>query len=205
MSFIPIIHKVNTIEKLKTVPQNYGVEIDIRFENNNLYLSHDLIADKASKCSLESFLLEYNHEFIVANIKDTGIESDVIQAISQTTNNFFLLDFEIPFLFHKNKKIKKYLSTRYSIFEQTSKESEVINYVDWIWVDTFSDFPINEININNLPNLKKCLVSPERWGREGDISKIVKFMHKHKINFELIMTDLNMVDIWSKMLNKEVS
>ena len=70
---------------------------------------------------------------------------------------------------------------------------------------TFSDFPINEININNLPNLKKCLVSPERWGREGDISKIVKFMLKHKINFELIMTDLNMVDIWSKMLNKEVS
>ena len=93
MHFLPIIHKVNTIDKLKTVPTEYGVEIDIRIENKNLYLSHDPIVNINSTCLLQDFLSEFNHEFIVANIKDTGIEMLVIDTIKEFTENFFLLDF----------------------------------------------------------------------------------------------------------------
>ena len=38
---IPIIHRVNTLEKLDSLDSNVGIEIDIRSENGNLVLSHD--------------------------------------------------------------------------------------------------------------------------------------------------------------------
>ena len=36
-----IIHRVNLIEELKTVPAELGCEIDIRTDGSNLILSHD--------------------------------------------------------------------------------------------------------------------------------------------------------------------
>lgn len=200
MHFLPIIHKVNTIDKLKTVPTEYGVEIDIRIENKNLYLSHDPIVNINSTCLLQDFLSEFNHEFIVANIKDTGIEMLVIDTIKEFTENFFLLDFEIPFLFKKNKDIKQFLSTRYSLFEKITQDSLTVDYVDWLWVDSYEEFPINKSNFNTLPILKKCLVSPERWDREEDITKIANFMLLNNVSFELIMSDINMVNVWKKAL-----
>ena len=200
MDFLPIIHKVNSINKLKTIPTDYGVEIDVRFENKNLYLSHDPIINIKSTCMLQDFLSEFNHKFIVANIKDAGIETVVINAIKETTENFFLLDFEIPFLFNKNKDIKKYLSTRYSLFENITQDSLTADYVEWLWVDSYDEFPINKSNMNTLPILKKCLVSPERWGRKEDITKIANFMLLNNVSFELIMSDINMVNVWKKAL-----
>ena len=37
----PIIHRVNDIKLLKDLPNNYGLEIDVRSNNNNLILSHE--------------------------------------------------------------------------------------------------------------------------------------------------------------------
>ena len=67
-----------------------------------------------------------------------------------------------------------------------------------MWVDTFDSFPINSENLKSIPSLKKCLVSPERWGREQDINKIVEFINHNKLKFELIMTDINTFNIWKK-------
>lgn len=200
MEFIPIIHRVNNTNKLSTIPTEYGVEIDIRIENNNLYLSHDPIKNINNKTQLEEFLSEFHHSFIVANIKDTGIERRVIEQILEKTENFFLLDYEIPFLFNKNKEIKPFLCARFSKFEEISNDSLILDYVDWLWVDSFESLPINSENIKNLPNLKKCLVSPERFGREEDIFKIATFMKSNNFNFDLIMTDLSTVDIWNAFL-----
>ena len=200
MDFVPIIHKVNSLGKLKKVPKNYGVEIDIRIESNALYLSHDPIKNLKDKIRLDDFLFEYEHKFIVANIKDSGIEEIVINKLKKYTDNFFLLDFEIPYLFNKNKNNSKYLSVRYSQYEKVNNDSKLLSYVDWLWVDTFESFPINNQNLNYLPELKKCLVSPERWGRKKDITKIAQYLKTNNLDFELIMTDLTTVDDWNLAL-----
>ena len=36
-----IIHRINNLSKLKYIPKNYGVEIDVRNFKNNLILNHD--------------------------------------------------------------------------------------------------------------------------------------------------------------------
>tara|TARA_Y100001970_G_C14113231_1_gene792103 strand:+ start:476 stop:1090 length:615 start_codon:yes stop_codon:yes gene_type:complete len=203
MSFVPVIHKVNSLSELEKIPKNYGVEIDIRIESGTLCLSHDPIKNFKDTTRLDNFLSEYEHMFIVANIKDSGIEDIVIEKLKKYTENFFLLDFEIPYLFNKDKNKNKYLSVRYSHFEKIEKNSKILNYVDWLWVDTFEKFPINDRNLSSLPELKKCLVSPERWGRKEDINKIAQYLKNNNLNFELIMTNLTTVNDWKLILDNK--
>ena len=36
-----IIHKVNSLNKLKTIPLRFGVEIDVRSYGSNIILNHE--------------------------------------------------------------------------------------------------------------------------------------------------------------------
>ena len=93
---IKIIHRVNKIENLKRVSYDYGVEIDIRSNNGSLILTHDI---SNSAVLFEDFLESYNHQLLVANIKEAGIEKEVIKKLmDKGISNFFLLDTEFPFI-----------------------------------------------------------------------------------------------------------
>ena len=67
-------HRINSINKLKNLNQNYGVEIDLRDYNKNIHLSHDPFK-KGIKFS--EYLKKYNHKFIICNIKSERIEIKV--------------------------------------------------------------------------------------------------------------------------------
>ena len=75
---IIIIHRVNKIKDLKSIPQKYGVEIDIRSFNKKLILSHD---SQKNGDNFKKYLKNYNHSFLVANIKEAGIENQVIKKV----------------------------------------------------------------------------------------------------------------------------
>ena len=75
-----IIHRVNTINLLNNIPKKFGVEIDIRFFNNKLVLAHNPSQDGVT---LNEYLKKYNHSFLIANIKEAGIESLVLKEIKK--------------------------------------------------------------------------------------------------------------------------
>ena len=54
---IEIIHRVNDIDHLIKIPNNFGVEIDIRAENNLLVLSHDLDEHKENFKEYINFII----------------------------------------------------------------------------------------------------------------------------------------------------
>ena len=61
-----IIHRINNLSKLKYIPKNYGVEIDVRNFNNDLILNHDPFKNGEK---LERFLRYYKHGTLIVNIK----------------------------------------------------------------------------------------------------------------------------------------
>ena len=100
---IKIIHRVNDVQDLNKLSVNFGVEIDIRANNGALILSHDL--NQKNSSNLNDYLDVYNHQFLVANIKESGIEEEVINALeTKDISNYFLLDVEFPFLLQNFKK-----------------------------------------------------------------------------------------------------
>lgn len=189
-----IIHRINKIKELNSIPVNFGIEIDIRANGSNLILNHEPYS-KGTK--LEDFLNNYNHGTLVLNIKESGIEDDVLKIVKKNKiKSFFLLDIEMPYLYSSSQKNEKNLAVRLSEYEDIITAKFFIKKINWIWVDTVSKLPINQKNIKIIKNYKSCLVCPERWGRPNDIKKYLKYFSK--INFfpNAVMTSMKYAQLW---------
>jgi hypothetical protein len=188
-----VIHRVNSIQKLKKIPYKYGVEIDLRSYKNEIILNHEPF-EAGEK--LSEYIKYFKHRFIIANIKEAGIEKKVINILKKKTKNFFLLDCEFPYI-HKYSKLKNnFLSIRFSETESINTVKKYAKKIKWVWIDTFNKIPINKKNIYHLNNFKKCLVCPERWGRKKDIIKYKKYLKEKKYKIHAIMTSIKCVNIW---------
>lgn len=195
-----VVHAVNTIEKLNKVSKNFGIEVDIRLQNNSLVLGHDLANQNEN---FENFLKNYNHSLIVANIKQSGIENLVIDTLKLfNIKNYFLLDIEFPFIFKNFKNIGEKLSLRFSEFESEFQNEELIKLVKWLWIDSFTKVPIDQDTIKYFKKFETCLVSPSRWGRKDEIKSTIDNFNKFVYTPDWIMVELEEVKIWARCLNK---
>ena len=72
-----------------------------------------------------------------------------------------------------SRKKNKHLATRFSDYENIKNIVNLKNKVQWVWIDYFDKFSLNDKNINLVKklNFKYCLVSPELHG-ENKILKI---------------------------------
>ena len=189
-----IIHRINTVKKLNSIPSKYGTEIDVRTYKNKLILAHDPFKRGDM---LEEYLKHYNHGTLVVNIKEAGIEYLVVKQLKKfKIKNFFLLDVEFPFIYKSSRKGFKNTSIRFSEEESINTVKKYINRIDWVWIDTFSKLPVNKGNIKILNKFKKCLVSPDRWNRSHDIKKYIKTMRQKNFFIDCVMTSEKMVKVW---------
>ena len=193
-----IAHKINNSKFLDSVPNTYGVEIDLRMgPNNRLVLSHDPIYENAE--SFDSYLNQFNKSFLIANIKETGIEEQVIEKLRKKDIDFFLLDVEIPFIVKNYKKFKQCLSIRYSEYEDIETVLNLKHAIDWVWIDTFSKLPELDEELNDF---RTCLVSPDRWGREGEIETYINAIDVENVKIEAVMAELKYLNKWESKSEK---
>ena len=189
-----IIHRINQISELKSISKSYGVEIDIRSHGSKLILNHE---PYLSGDELENYLENYDHKTLILNIKEAGIETDVIKLVKKfNIKSYFLLDIEFPYIFKLLKNKNRNFAIRFSEYENINTLKDFIKSADWAWIDTPNINPINNENKNILMKFKTCFVCPERWGRPYDISKY-KMIFK-KINYfpNAIMTAKKTVNMW---------
>lgn len=192
-----ISHRLNSIKELKKLPKKYGAEIDLRTFGSKIVLNHDPYKNGEQ---LENYLSSFNHGTLVLNIKESGIEKEVVQLVKKyKIKSFFLLDIEMPLISKSTKYFNKYLSVRYSEYESIDTVKKFVNNVGWVWIDTFKTLPLNKkVNII-LKKFKSCLVCPERWGRPHNIKSYYNKMKK--INFfpDSIMTSKKYFNVWEKL------
>ncbi|NQY41812.1 MAG: hypothetical protein HRT87_00455 [Legionellales bacterium] len=209
-----ISHRINTIKELNKVDFSYGIEVDIRYHNNDLILHHDPFGHHDSKPVLfEDLLIEYlkNHKgTIILNVKTEGIELQCINLMRKYNySNWFFLDLSMPyFVIYANKaslgEIDGFspdnLAVRFSEFEPIEYALAFKDKAKWVWIDCFKKMPLNKENYKILKNayFKLCLVAPE--------------LHKHKLEktfeFFKIIKDNNIIldsvctknpDLWNKL------
>jgi hypothetical protein len=84
-----IAHRINLINELSKVPMKYGCEIDIRSQDSKLILNHE---PYLSGDNLVDYLDNYKHGLLVLNIKEAGIENDVLQLVRERNiSSFFFI------------------------------------------------------------------------------------------------------------------
>ena len=177
---IYIQHRVNSIDALKTLAPQLGVEIDIRSDLLNpgeLHLSHDpwVRGDRFSDW-LDVYKDKGFQGPIILNTKEDGLESRVLQLLQENKiENFFFLDTAAPTLVRWSirEKLKKF-AVRLSAYEPVAALEAFRGAAEWIWVDCFDTIPLPASTLDNLkPDFKICLVSPELQG--GSLDQISPF------------------------------
>ena len=194
-----ILHRINLLRKLRKLPTFFGTEIDIRSNGSKLILNHE---PNTKGDKLEDYLSEYKHGTLILNIKEAGIENEVIKKVKQAKiNSYFLLDVEYPYIFKSIKKKQKNIAIRFSEIESINNAKLLQKNFNWIWIDTITKLPINKENLKVIKKYKSCVVCPERWGRPREIKSYWKKMIKLKFVPNAIMCEEKYANMWNNLFN----
>ncbi len=192
-----IAHRVNTIEELKQIPNEYGVELDLRDFADRLVLQHDPFKDGED---FEEYLKHYNHGTMILNIKSERIEHKVLELIQKyNIKKYFFLDSSFPMIYLLSKTGEKNIALRFSEFEGIDTILSMTGKVEWIWVDCFSKLPINYEIYKLLKNngFKFCLVSPELQGQNEKLASYKQYLQNEGIVFDAICTKIYNIEKWN--------
>ncbi len=172
---IIINHRINSLLALKEIPSKHGIEIDVRYHKDDLILNHDAFNHHINQSTkLKDLLIKWNNFGpIILNLKSEGIEDACMMMMEKyKVKNWFFLDMSMPILVKYSDKAKKKefkyfspenLAVRFSDREPIEYALSFKGKASWVWVDYFSDFPLNAKIVFLLKNagFKICLVSPE--------------------------------------------
>ena len=196
-----IKHRVNSISDLKKTNTEFGVEIDLRSENNKIYLNHDPFKKGVS---FEKWIKKFKHKIIVLNVKEEGLEGRIIKTLKKNKiNKFFFHDQTFSTLVKNMFKTK--VSIRYSEYENLNKKDYLFKKIKWLWLDNFTKIELGHKFYKYLKRkkVKICMVSPElvKKNRASEIKKLVKSLKKNKFHFDAICT--KKPDLWKGLLNEK--
>jgi hypothetical protein len=163
-----IQHRVNTVEQLKKVPPERGVEIDLRDRGDRLILQHDPFGDGED---FASFLREYRHGTLILNVKSERVEHRVLEEMQRagTVRDYFFLDSSFPMIRLLAEKGERRIAVRFSEYEPIESALALSGKVQWLWIDCFTRMPLDEPTYARLQGaFKLCIVSPELQGHPLD-------------------------------------
>lgn len=191
-----IAHRINTVEELKQLPKEFGVELDLRDSGDQLILQHDPFKEGEL---FEEYLKHYDHGTMILNIKSERIEHKVLELLEQyKITDYFFLDSSFPMIYLLSKHGEKQCAVRFSEFEGLDTILAMSGKIDWVWVDCFTYLPINQASFKTLKEagFKLCLVSPELQGRPEDIDAYKQQLAAENIVFDAICTKSYNVEKW---------
>lgn len=198
-----IAHRINTIEELIKLPHHVGVELDLRDIGDDLVLVHEPFSTGQK---FEDYLKHYRHGLMILNIKSERIELRVLELLKKyNIQKYFFLDSSFPMIFLLSKQGEHKIAMRFSEFEGLDSIFAMHGKVEWVWVDCFTQLPINKQNYALLKRLgyKLCLVSPELQGRDQDIEAYRDYLMREGIVFDAICTKSYNINRWQPVTKQQ--
>ena len=191
-------HRINTIEQLKGIPIEYGIELDLRDNlNGDVYLAHDPFVNGEL---FSDFLRHYNHSFIILNVKSERIEYKILELLRKhNIDNYFFLDSTFPMIHKLSNEGEKKLAIRFSEYEGIDTVLAMQGKVDWVWVDCFTTNPLTkEIYIQfKDAGFKLCFVSPELQNQPNKIKEYKDYFINQGILLDMVCTKDYNISKWS--------
>lgn len=180
-------HRINTVEALAQVPRSNGIELDIRYHEDDLILHHDPFGHhRTEPTKFRDLLAAWDHAGpMILNVKTEGVERRCIALMAEFgIENWFFLDLSMPYFAIFAEHAAKgdipgfgpqNLAVRYSEREPIEYALAFAGKALWVWVDCFTRLPLDAAITERLRNagLRTCLVSPEL--QKHDLALIADF------------------------------
>lgn len=194
-----IAHRVNTVELLQKIPEEYGVELDLRDSGSRLILAHDPFCGGED---FEEYCRHYRHGTMICNIKSERIEEKV-QAVlaARHIDDYFFLDSSFPMIFRLTRFGERRFAVRFSEFEGIDTVLALKHQVDWVWVDCFTHLPIDAAGCQAMrqAGFKLCLVSPDLQGRPEDIEVYRRRLAEENMVFDAVCAKYQNIPFWGSL------
>jgi len=160
-------HRVNTVADLSAVPDEMGIEFDLRSSGSDVLVTHDPFTTGPT---IEEFFPHIGRRPCIFNVKTEGIEARVSElAARHGIEDWFMLDLSVPAAVKLARIGEKRVAVRYSEMEPFEGAMAWKGKATWLWVDCFTRFPTEEPAWSQLADaFKICLVSPELQAHQGD-------------------------------------
>jgi len=188
-------HRVNKIEDLKSIPTEYGIEIDIR---DNLVMAHDPFE---TGDSFVDFVEHYNHKFLIINVKSERLEYRIKELLNQKNIvNYFFLDSSFPMIYKLSNEGERNIAIRFSEFESIENLKLMSGKIDWVWVDCFTKLPLDKETYQLIKsmNYKICIVSPELQNQQFKLLEYKNYMRVNQIVPDMICTKIYNIEEWKE-------
>jgi hypothetical protein len=188
---LKILHRINSIDLLRQTAPAFGVEMDLHAFGDRIVVHHDAFTDAID---FEAWLDAYQHAFIILNVKEEGIETQVRDIVlKRGIREFFMLDLSFPALMKMVRLSESRVAIRVSEYEATVGALTLAGKATWIWLDVFHGFPIPKQQYDALcaGGFKICLVSPELHGRNSsEIATMRSYMDGEGIEIDAVCTKI---------------
>lgn len=167
------LHRQNNIKAFTE-----AIEVDVRSSLRGLVLNHDRLDFSSEYPPIET--LKGLTKTAILNIKESGVEEELIHFCLTNSIDFYFLDSQIPDILRLSKEYPQHshrFIIRVSDVESINQKLMALVKPKYIWVD-YSEF--DSFNIENYINFLKSiktesemiLVSPELYSLEYlDITK----------------------------------
>ena len=192
-----IAHRINTVEELKELPSEWGVELDLRDNlNGRIYIQHNPFEPGED---FEEYLKEYHHGTMILNVKSERIDLKIKEMLPKyDVKSYFFLDSSFPMIWQMSNSGEKGIALRVSEIEGIDTARNMAGKVNWIWVDCFTRIPINRKEYDELKELgyQLCFVSPELEGRDQDIELYKSMLAAEGMIMDAICTKSYNVARW---------
>lgn len=192
-----IAHRINTLEELKGVPYEYGVELDLRDDlSGRIYIQHNPFEPGEY---FEEYLKMYHHGTMILNIKSERIEHKVLELIGKYgVKKYFFLDSSFPMIKLLSDMGETNIALRFSELEGLDTIRNMAGKVNWVWVDCFTRLPIDKASYAELKKLgyKLCMVSPELEGQPEKLGEYKCFLEQNGITMDAICTKIYNIQQW---------
>lgn len=155
-----------------------GIEIDVRSGQTGIMVCHEVANIAQTHWDLKYFVNQFKNKKVIVNIKESGIEEEVIEILNKHKVDYYFLDSQIPDIIRLAKKypnISSKFIIRISNYESINNSLLEFIKPDYVWIDwfKFDNFNIEEYKkyyydtieaINNLGlSISPILVSPELY------------------------------------------
>lgn len=196
-----IVHRVNTVGELRKIPNQYGVELDIRDDlEGNIYLQHNPFEPGES---FEAYLQEYHHGTMIVNVKSERVELRAAELLRKyKIENYFFLDSTFPMIKLLTDRGETKIALRYSEYEGMDTLLNMAGMVQWVWVDCFTKMPLTREVFRQIKQCgyKICLVSPDLVGRGEEIESYREMLDREQIELDAVCSKVYNIDRWRNRL-----
>lgn len=195
-----IAHRINTLEELKSVSYEYGVELDLRDDlTGRIYIQHNPFENGED---FEPYAAEYGAHHkgtMILNVKSERIEHKVLEIVKKYgIKRYFFLDSTFPMIKLLSDMGERNIAVRFSEYEGMDTVRAMAGKIDWVWVDTFTRLPLDRATCDEMKRLgyKLCLVSPELQGQPEKIETYKKQIAEMGIEFDSICAKIYNIKKW---------